>query len=1095
MAPPCPPNEQVRVDALRASGILDTDPEETFDELARLAAKVCGAPIALISFIDTHRQWNKSAVGLEVHEIPRGQSICAHVILGGSGIFVADCKHDPRFQGNPLVDGPTGIRFYAGAPIMTDTGLPLGVVAVMDRSPKPNGECSLESLRTIARQISTLLYVRRSDIEFRAGQARTESALRESQAIFHSLVENLPQNIFRKDRSGRFTFANSKFCSSLNRPLGEIIGKTDSDLFPPDLAAKYREDDLNVLESGRPLDTIEKHRAPTGLLYVHVLKTPLLDQNGQVVGIQGMFWDETERFLAREALEDERGLLRALLQNVPDRVYFKDIHSRFILVSAALAHAAGLSSPDEAVGKSDSDLYSPERAAAARKDDDEILHTGRPIIGKIESETSPTGEETWCLTTKVALRNQAGAIRGTFGVSRDITDLKAVERELAHARDGALESARLKSEFLANMSHEIRTPMNAIIGMTGLLLETSLKPDQRDFAQTIRLSSDALLAIINDVLDFSKIEAGKLNFEMIDFDLVDLVEGSVDLLAERAQSKRIELASWIHDGVPCHLRGDPGRIRQILTNLIGNAVKFTDVGEAIVEVSRACPADAPPRIRFSVQDSGIGIVPDAHRRIFQAFMQADGSMTRRFGGTGLGLAITKQLVELMDGTVGFSSEPGKGSTFWFELPLAPGRGNPLGVPAEVNPNFAACRILVVERNACVRQILRRQTAAWGMLSDGAATAEEALGALRTAAFSGSPFNIVLLDQELGGDNGVTLANKIKGDPGIAATKIVLLIPLGFPPAERLWRDLGIGSYLVKPAKRFRLLEALTVALLEPAQTRPTSENAGAAPLIHGHDLKAEVRILLAEDNPVNQKVALRQLAKLGYQVDAVNNGAEAVRAIERHLYPVILMDCQMPELDGYKATGRIREMQAASPFKWSHRPYIIAMTANALAGDRETCLASGMDDYISKPVRIEDLDAVILRGLQSARSGQSNGAESAPSPASVDLVALDNLRALRLDGGADPLAELVDLFLSDTPDRIQLMRSALQRVDSAALEAAAHSLRGSASNLGARNIATACVRLMQHSRKGEFAAAAKLLRAIEADFSAVKPILIEELSR
>src|SRR5437867_2969709 len=499
---------------------------------------------------------------------------------------------------------------------------------------------------------------------------RAEQAVRDSEVLYHSLVESLPQNIFRKDRAGRFTFGNARFCAELRRPLEEIIGKTDFDLFPKELAEKYQRDDQRVMETGAPFDAVEEHRTPDrGKIYVQVIKTPLYDASGNVLGIQGMFWDVTERKKMEVALAYERDLLRALLDNIPDNIYFKDTQSRFVKVGQALARKFGLQDPEEAVGKTDFDFFTAEHAQAAYEDEQFIGRTGQPIIGKMEKETWHDGRVTWGLTTKMPFRDKDGKIIGTFGVTKDITQLKETERELAEARDVALESARLKSEFLANMSHEIRTPMNGIIGMTGLLMDTDLSDDQRDFAETIRSSADALLTIINDVLDFSKIEAGKLSIESISFDLRDIVESTVELLAERAEVKAIELASWVLDDVPRHLRGDPGRLRQVLTNLVGNAIKFTEHGEVVVRVTKENETEERVTIRCAVTDTGIGIPGEAQDKLFQAFTQADGSLTRRYGGTGLGLAISKQLVELMGGRIGMESTPGAGSTFWFVLPL------------------------------------------------------------------------------------------------------------------------------------------------------------------------------------------------------------------------------------------------------------------------------------------------------------------------------------------------------------------------------------------------------------------------------------------
>ena len=485
-----------------------------------------------------------------------------------------------------------------------------------------------ENARAVHDEQDHLLYYE-GTVEDITERKQTEEALRNSEVLYHSLVETLPQNIFRKDLQRRFTFANGRFCETLKKPLSEILGKTDFDFFPADLANKYYHDDLRVIESLQAFETVEAHQSVDGgMSYVQVMKAPLYDHEGRVVGIQGIFWDVTERKKIQEQLAYERDLLQALLDNAPDSIYFKDRDSRFIKCSKAIARRFGFNDPQEAVGKTDFDFFTKEHAQVAFDDEQQIIRSGQPIIGKTEKETWKENQDSWALTSKMPLRNQAGEIIGTFGVSKDITALKRAEEELEKARDAAVESARLKSEFLANVSHEIRTPMNAIMGMTGLLLDTELTEEQQDFAETIRNSADNLLSLVNDLLDFSKIEAGKLTLENLDFDLRDEVEETVEILAERAQSKGIELATWIHEGIPCSLCGDPGRLRQILINLIGNAVKFTERGEVVVDVQKETESDTDAVIRFAVRDTGIGIPSKAIPFLFHAFTQADGSTSR-----------------------------------------------------------------------------------------------------------------------------------------------------------------------------------------------------------------------------------------------------------------------------------------------------------------------------------------------------------------------------------------------------------------------------------------------------------------------------------
>jgi two-component system sensor histidine kinase/response regulator len=656
---------------------------------------------------------------------------------------------------------------------------------------------------------------------------------------------------------------------------------------------------------------------------------------------------------------------RVLFEGVPVGVFRTTLEGRILEANPALVEMLGYREVEQLRSLPPGALWvNPEdflRRTAA------VLHSG--VIRDYESHLRRAdGATIWCAESLRAEYDPlSDAVIHFDGVAVDITDRKQAQQELARARDAALETARVKSEFLANMSHEIRTPLNGIIGMCQLLIDTDLAPEQREYADLIVNSADSLAIIVNDILDYSKVSAGKLIFEEIDFDLARVAEDVTKLMSEGVRKTNLELTLKLDPAIPKFVRGDPTRLRQVLANLIGNATKFTEQGEVAVSVKLLISSESDVAVYFRVEDTGIGMSAEALRGLFQPFHQADGSTTRKYGGTGLGLAISMQLIERMGGKIEVESEPGKGSAFFFTAHF--GVASEQAPRPSVSKDLSGLRVLVVDDNHTNRQIITQQIAAWGIVSEAAAGGSEALTVLRDRAVN-SAFDIAIIDLAMPGMDGLMLARLIKTDPDIAGTRLLMMSSIG-GRGELGANAAPIEGWLIKPVKQTDLYDSL--ATLTTTSLAVHEANRAAAEPDTLRERRSHFRVLLAEDNALNQIVAGHQLLKLGYAADFVSSGVDALEALAGHPYQLVLMDCMMPEMDGFETTAELRRREAET----GRHTIVVAMTANALEGDRERCLAAGMDDYLSKPVNMKELaktlDHWLLENGTAARPHDVNG--------------------------------------------------------------------------------------------------------------------------
>jgi two-component system, sensor histidine kinase and response regulator len=800
-----------------------------------------------------------------------------------------------------------------------------------------------------------------------ADRARAEQAIRQLHIQNKLILDAAGEGIYGLDLEGNCTFVNPAGARMLGWSAEEVVGQPLHSLIH-----HTKSDGTPYLSEDCPMYAAYKdgtvHRVNNEVLWrkdgssfpVGYISTPILDESSRPIGAVVIFDDITERKRAEHELAHERRLFQALMDNIPDTIYFQDTQCRFMRINKAQADMLGIADPQEAVGKTDFDFFPPEFAQACYEAEQKLLESGQPMIDVEQKLTRPTGHVQWLSSTEVPIRDVEGKIMGYVGISRDITDRKLAEIELANATRAAESANRVKSEFLANMSHEIRTPINGVIGMTELVLDTELSPEQREYLETIRSSAETLLTVINDILDFSKIEAGKLGLDSIPFALRDGVEETTRTIAFRAHQKGLELTCDIRPEVPEQILGDPTRLRQILVNLASNAIKFTEQGEVALQVEVESQSGDSVMLHFSVRDTGMGIPVEKHGLIFEAFSQADTSTSRRFGGTGLGLTICSRLVSLMNGRMWLESAVGQGSTFHFTAQVGIAERQPERRRTE--PRLEGMAALVVDDNVTNRRILAETLGLWGIRVTEAESAAAALTALAEAEKKYDPFVLLLTDVQMPERDGFELVEEVKRRTDPAHTPVVVMLTSAGARGDAVrCRQLGVAGYVTKPIRQSDLHKVLTIALSE------STLHSGAPELVTRHSLREagvwkSLNVLLAEDNLVNQKLAARLLEKQGHKVTLASNGKEALALLDEQVFDLVLMDVQMPELDGFETTAAIREREQLT----GKHQVVVAMTAHAMKGDRERCLDAGMDGYVSKPIHARELLAAIDEALSSS---------------------------------------------------------------------------------------------------------------------------------
>jgi PAS domain S-box-containing protein len=947
-------DESGRLQALREYEILDTQPEAEFDAITFIASQICTVPIALINLVDEERVWFKSKIGLEDQEMLRNQSFCTEAIKQKELLVVENTEKDARFSSLPVVMHDPKYRFYAGAPLISPQGYVLGTICILDIKPRTMTEKQQTALKELSRLVVSQLEMRRLVRRLKTTlteKERIEERVAESERKLLTIVNTVSEGITLGDENGFFEVFNPRMVELTGYSLNEANDTPDFNRLLSPSEDEYQRMLIKQKElwiGDREKETEITIRTKSREKKILLMSSSLVKYNIRKM-VLSVYRDITESKKAEQAIHASAKRFRIYFESNPIPAWVFDLEScRFLEVNNAAIKHYGYSK-EEFLAMHIMDLRSAEDAENLQ----EALET-------IKTREFNTAHGKHCLKDGTVIDVHLSWHNLDYDnhdavlvVAQDITESKRANKELREAKEAAEIANKAKSEFLANMSHEIRTPMNGIMGTISLLTDTQLTTEQHEYIETIRLSGDALLNVINDILDFSNIESKEVELEEHPFRIESCIEETFDLFAIQADQRNIDLVYWIDEKVPQMAVVDATRLRQILVNLVSNAIKFTEHGEIYVEVSKESQKDGKVELLFSVRDTGIGIPTDRIHKLFRPFSQIDSSPTRKYGGSGLGLAICARAVALLNGNIWVESKGAEGSTFSFTINVSEyitdSQEQNL-CPPLVNKTK---KVLVIDDNKTCRQTIENLLMEWGFIVRSAATVEEALSFLKDH----EPFDVVVAEQTPLDYSGMQFKEDIRKASGKPDIAFIIL-------ALRTKRDQIVRTnnealqVVLKPIRHRMLYDGLAVILKQLTSVPILSPAVGVSS--EKRSMLPPMDILIAEDNIINQKLIVRILKILGETVDIANNGLEALNAALKKKYDIVLMDIQMPEMDGYEATQRIR-----SSVSKENQPIIIAMTANAMQGDREKCIEAGMNDYMSKPILIDEVKRVIIKWYET----------------------------------------------------------------------------------------------------------------------------------